>query len=132
MTAEEPFDINRLGHIKRGLRYAVEALGQPSFADLVTIVPEIKGTGFLADPENNIVWWENLSEYGVIALIQLMRDGEITARVCSPYVYAFAQHFVHPPNLPIVFSVEEYETKSWLPVLFKAKNPKPWRVDGVH
>ena len=122
----------RIDRIKAEIRLLVVLAGQPSFAELCKI-DGFAGDEYFVPIDNKIVLWPFCSMEAVIALTELLNDGEIKAICCAVASYVFSDSPV--PDFPLAETLEPKETLHWTPVYFTAgvikrpdhKEIKPFR-----
>ncbi len=96
--------------------------GNVSFAELRQAFPQLAGGTLNLVLQNypNIVLWCRLSNAGCDALSELLDDGRLEVRGCTPLVYHIDGAI---PDLPLAKQKRHYKEPHWLPVVLNAPAP---------
>jgi hypothetical protein len=105
-------------HLRAAIKQVV-SVSPVTFAQLVRILPQLRGTEDLA-VNSGFILWRGVSDAGVTALRSLHAEGAIFFWLCPPSTYAAADD---APLLRLMSSAQRPGEDAWLPTLIFNRPP---------
>ena len=101
--------------MKDKIKEFVHRMNNVSFAELTRQIPDSAGQRIMFTQNDSLVIWEGVSHEFAEAVEQLLAEGAIVLKPCSPMVYVADRLTLG--GLPVADRVRKYAEPHWLPVV---------------